>query len=121
MNESDYKNLILGYELLLENYRASELRKLSSSQAVLSAKVDVIGMMAEVRSYELKKGNSEAIQDKKRRNENLYQVLEQIGQLQDDNYSLIQIAKIANWERDKYKSKVEELEERIRQIEKFNS
>ena len=115
----DYKKLAEHYETMIGVMQQEQEANLKLSKRILSAKSNILGVMIEVRSYRLKKGNSDKLDGKLDMYSEIYDCLDVLGQLEQSNHDLQLLSKLSIQEKNHYKNKCALLEEKIKQIEKF--
>lgn len=114
----DWEYLAKHYELLLHQWQLKIEPRLKRTQRILRAKMSILDIELEIKSYELKKGKNKSLDSKKERYQDISSVLDEIGALEDENYNLSLIANFAIQEREVYKQRLKIAEEKFEQYKK---
>lgn len=117
----DWEQMAKYYEALLTSYQLKFEPRLKRSQLILNAQMTLLEIDLEMKSYELKKGNSKALEERRKRNELLTKVIDELSSLEQENEHLRLIANTAIAERNAYRYRLKMLEEKLKDYEKFMS
>lgn len=107
------------YRQLASYYQYQYFKRVSLSKRILSARVAVLGLVAELKSFVVKKGETKKTQERLDFYNEIFDTLDEADRLESENYSLVQLANKAISDRDLYKAKCEALERQIKDLNKF--
>lgn len=109
----------LNFEAIASYYKSQYLGKIKLSNELLFSRMSLLGMISELRSYQLKKGSSDKIEERIDQYQKIFSVLEHCDSLESEKHTLSLLADQTLAENKRLKNKIQELEESIEAIRRF--
>lgn len=118
---NNWEDLANSYEILLKEYELKFEGKIVRSKKLLSARLALLGSNLQLKVYEVKNGKSTVLQERLDLNNEIDECLSDLGSLEADNDYLLLLAKTAIKDRNIWYKKFVEIEDKIKQYEKFHT